>query len=144
MAIVRLRGLPILDQPLHQLERLNAKVVQSDAIAYSASSPADVFDIPANTFIEWIAVEVAEAVTAGNAFKLQLGVSGTATKYGEWNSSLQTAGFYAKSVGRELSSAETLIATLTDVGGSAAAGSFVIWIGYRPNSNEQKWVQAPR
>ena len=137
MALVGLKGLPILDVPQHDLERLNLKMVQSDAIAFGDSSPVSVFDIPANTQIVSLVLEVATAFDVASS--MQFGITGTATKYGQLTQSLRTAGFYTIPVGLEESVARTLIATISAAG--AAAGSVVVWIVYRPNSEEQKWIK---
>jgi hypothetical protein len=132
---VHLKGMPILDPTIHDIARQGIYKVKAVAVDYGNASTT-LFTHPANTILEEIeiVVDTAWAVAA----KLQIGDGTTVDLYGTLISSMNHAGSYPLRLGLELSSAGSIVATLSDSG--AAAGSFTAWATYRPNSTEQNYV----
>jgi hypothetical protein len=104
----------------------------SDAVTYASTSDT-LFAHPAYTTILAVVAEVETAFTT--VASIQIGDGTTAALFAEFGGCLRDAGTYPVWCMKELSAADTIVAT---VNGAATAGSVKFWVCYQPNNNEQR------
>lgn len=109
--------------------------IKSDPVDYNDTSPVTLFEVPDNTLVEEMIVEIITAFD-GEIPSISVGVSGTTDRHVGTNQvDVKATGFTSVKKPHEYTADADIIATI--VPSSAAAGQFRVWMKYRPLSDRQ-------
>ncbi len=127
---------PALVESAYATEYIQQSVqaIRSEPINFDSTSPATAFEVPANTLVEGVIVEV---VTAFNGVipSMSVGVSGAASRHVVASDvDLAAVGSIKVSRPYNYSADAKILVTLTP--GGSTTGKMYVWLLYRSNSDQ--------